>query len=75
MIDLIHLDAGHDYRSVTADLEAWWPLLRPGGILIGDDYNRDGARPEVRQAFDDFFGRRSLGFVDTEAKCLIRKPL
>jgi predicted O-methyltransferase YrrM len=74
-IDLIHLDAGHDYRSVSGDLEAWWPLLRPGGILIGDDYSRDGAWPEVRQAFDDFFGQRSLDFVDTEAKCLIRKPL
>ena len=74
-IDLIHLDAGHDYRSVSGDLEAWWPLLRPGGILIGDDYNRDGAWPEVRQAFDDFFGRRSISFVDAEAKCLIRKPL
>lgn len=74
-IDLIHVDAGHDYRSVIGDLEAWWPLLRPGGILIGDDYNRDGAWPEVRQAFDDFFGRRGIGFVDAEAKCLIRKPL
>ena len=28
--DVIHLDAGHEEASVTADLRAWWPVLRPG---------------------------------------------
>ncbi|MBV8523326.1 MAG: class I SAM-dependent methyltransferase, partial [Acetobacteraceae bacterium] len=59
-VDLVHLDGGHDYRSVMADLQAWWPLVRPGGILIGDDYNTNGVWPEVRQAFDEFFGQLRL---------------
>ena len=34
--DVLHIDAGHDYLSVMADLKAWWPQLTPGGILVGD---------------------------------------
>ena len=37
--DMIYIDAGHDYFSVKADLEAYFPLLSPHGILFGDDYD------------------------------------
>jgi hypothetical protein len=74
-IDLVHLDGGHDYASVSADLRVWWPLLRPGGILIGDDYNTNGVWPEVRQAFDDYFGALGLMPFDVAPpKCRVRKP-
>jgi predicted O-methyltransferase YrrM len=74
-IDLLHLDGGHDYQSVMADLQAWWPLVRPGGILIGDDYNTNGTWPEVREAFDQFFGRLRLAPFDIlPPKCRVRKP-
>lgn len=36
--DYIYVDARHDYKGVTEDLDAWWPLLRPGGIFAGHDY-------------------------------------
>lgn len=75
-IDLIHLDAGHDEAAVTADLEAWWPLLRPGGLLVADDYDGDGrVWPSVRDAVDAF--RRRTPHVDFEAvpwKARFRKP-
>jgi predicted O-methyltransferase YrrM len=69
--DVIHIDAGHDYRSVKIDLETWWPMLRPGGLLIGDDYYLgDTPWPGVRQAFDEFFGVT----VEQEAgKCRVQK--
>ncbi len=37
LADLIHLDAGHDFRSVTSDLSEWWPRLLEGRVKIGDD--------------------------------------
>lgn len=73
--DIIHLDAGHDYRSVFSDLEAWWAMLRPGGIMIGDDYAPEGGWIEVRAAFDDFFGKLGITFANTAGKCLVRKPM
>ncbi len=36
--DFVYIDADHSEASVTADLEAWAPLVRPGGILAGHDY-------------------------------------
>jgi hypothetical protein len=35
----VHLDARHDYDSVTADIAAWLPKVIPGGWLSGDDYD------------------------------------
>ena len=36
--DFIYLDARHDYLGLWADLEAYWPKLRRGGIMAGHDY-------------------------------------
>jgi len=73
--DIVHIDAGHDYRAVRTDIEAWWPILRPGGILIGDDYSPEGGWPGVRMAFDDFFKEIGLYPIENSpAKCRIRKP-
>ena len=37
-VDFIYLDARHDYLGVLADLNAFWPKLRRGGIMAGHDY-------------------------------------
>jgi hypothetical protein len=55
---VLHIDAGHDYDSVMTDLARWWPLLRPGGVLIADDYDASRAVwPTVARAVDDFRAR------------------
>jgi hypothetical protein len=36
--DFIYVDARHDYKGVQADLIAWWPLLKDGGIMAGHDF-------------------------------------
>ena len=69
--DVIHLDAGHEEASVAADLRAWWPVLRPGGLFIADDYDSLGGRfPGVTRAVDAFciaFGVR--GPWSFQGKC------
>jgi hypothetical protein len=37
-LDFVYLDANHEYDYVKADLEAWWPKIKRGGLFAGDDY-------------------------------------
>jgi hypothetical protein len=48
-LDWVHLDARHDFDSVTADIAAWLPKVKPGGWLSGDDYH-PGRWPGVVRA-------------------------
>jgi len=48
--DFIYIDAAHDEDSVRADLQSYWPLLSPGGVLLGDDYDQ----PTLAAAADRF---------------------
>jgi len=73
--DIVHIDGAHDFQSVWADLNAWWALLRPGGVLIGDDYHTDGLWPDVRRAFDVFAAQRGgLAIEADPPKCRLVKP-
>lgn len=47
LADLIYIDAGHDPESVYADLKAWYPRVRKGGVLCGDDWTWDSVRIAV----------------------------
>lgn len=74
--DVIHLDAGHEEASVAADLRAWWPILRPGGLLIADDYDSLGGRfPGVSRAVDRFCAETGVpGPWSQRGKCKFVKP-
>jgi hypothetical protein len=37
--DLVYIDGSHDEEDVYQDLSAYWNLLRPGGVLCGDDWH------------------------------------
>ena len=37
-VDFVYIDARHGYQHVKADIEAWLPRVRPGGIIAGHDY-------------------------------------
>lgn len=41
-LDWAYIDGDHTYKGVATDLRAWWPKLRSGGLLMGDDYGRSG---------------------------------
>jgi hypothetical protein len=36
-LDMVYLDADHRAEAVTADLLAWWPKVKDGGLLAGHD--------------------------------------
>lgn len=38
-LDFCFIDADHSYSAVKADIEAWYPLVREGGICAGHDWN------------------------------------
>lgn len=54
-IDLVFIDADHSEECVTADIKAWWPKVKWGGILAGHDYE-NGDDPGVKAAVDKAFG-------------------
>jgi predicted O-methyltransferase YrrM len=58
--DFIYLDASHEYLDVLCDLRLWYPLLAPGGVLVGDDFE------------DPWYGiiRAAMEFADE-----VRQPL
>ena len=37
-LDMVYVDGCHQYDAVKADLAAWWPKIKSGGILAGHDY-------------------------------------
>jgi methyltransferase family protein len=52
----VHIDARHDYASVSADIAAWAPKVRVGGWLSGDDFNAEqwpGVVGAVQDALPD----------------------
>ena len=54
-VDFVWLDAGHRYEEVMADLQAWMPKLRDGGIIGGDDYGFLGVSAAVKDALGNDF--------------------
>lgn len=36
--EFVYIDGMHNLSSVSADLRAWWPKLKPGGVMAGHDY-------------------------------------
>lgn len=60
-IDYVYIDADHSYESVRQDLGAWYPLVRPGGIIGGHDYTPEGVYHfGVKQAVDEFAQAQGL---------------
>jgi predicted O-methyltransferase YrrM len=38
-VDMLYIDSSHQRADVIAELEAWRPALRPGAIVVLDDYD------------------------------------
>lgn len=38
-LDFVFIDAGHTFADVDADIKAWLPKVRPGGMIAGHDFD------------------------------------
>lgn len=54
-ISYLMIDASHKYEDVVDDIRAWFPKIKIGGIICGDDFDW----VEVEKASIDCFGRVS----------------
>jgi len=71
-VDFVYLDDDHRARGVRSSIYTWWPLLRSGGCMAGNDYI-DGGRAEIGQrmcgvipAVNRLAGRRRQLFLTCE---------
>lgn len=69
-LDFLLVDASHDYESVKADLERWYPRVKRGGFLVCDDYHTNW--PGVMQAVNEL---NQPGQVVAGALWVHRRPV
>jgi len=60
-LDFVFIDGDHRYEFVKADIEAWVPKVKSGGIIAGHDY---GWCTDVRKAVHEFFGEGEGVYTD-----------
>ena len=56
-IDFIFIDADHSYDAVKADINAWLPKIKLGGLMTGHDYSE--TKTDVKKAVDEMFGNKA----------------
>ena len=62
-MDLVYIDAEHDYDSVKRDIELYLPKIKHKGILAGHDYHH--VWPGVLKAVEETVGEPDKVFRDT----------
>jgi hypothetical protein len=71
-LDFVMIDADHSYEAVARDIRAWWPKMRPGALMVGDDLR--GSFPGVRQAITEFAAEQALPWSKQNGCWLMECP-
>jgi hypothetical protein len=53
-LDFVYIDGNHGRKAVAADLAAWVPKVRSGGIVAGHDYTRNKPWIQVPEVIDAY---------------------
>jgi hypothetical protein len=72
--DLIYLDSAHEFGETYLELQLYYDLLAPGGVLIGDDYS---GFPAVRHDLNYFAAVRGitgLRIMDDGDTWMLKRP-
>ncbi len=54
-LDLVYIDAAHDYESIKNDINLWLPKIKPGGFIAGHDI----VLKPVKFCIDEIFGENN----------------
>jgi len=63
MLDWIYIDGDHSYEGCLKDLENSLKVVKPGGLILGDDYGWPDAKwskPGVTKAVNEFINKHEL---------------
>jgi hypothetical protein len=55
-IDFIEIDGGHGYETVKSDIANFLPMLKPGCIMCGDNYEH----PPLRRAVEELLPEHKI---------------
>lgn len=69
-VDMVYVDAGHDFFSVYSDMENYYKLIRPGGVMFGDDFT---GSPGVAMAVKEFCRVNDLQYTHDDINWRINK--
>jgi len=74
-LDFVFIDADHEYENALADIKAWYPKVKIGGMIGGDDFGNAtaGISRAVTELIQNFH-LNNIGFcwiATKRDKCLI----
>jgi FkbM family methyltransferase len=58
-LDFVFVDAIHTYENCLEDLTAWEPKVKPGGYIMGHDWEHP-SYPGVQKAVEEFFEDKEI---------------
>lgn len=81
LLDCVYIDAAHDLESVRKHIRHWWPMVQPGGVMGGHDFEHktdavnDGEVPYgVVQAVLEFVIEHKLKLYTSGTDWWVVKP-
>jgi hypothetical protein len=63
--DWIYIDGNHQYEFVKKDLELYYPKIKMGGFITGDDYYGEGNwwQDDIKKAVDEFIATKVVKLI------------
>lgn len=71
-LDFVYIDGNHTDPYVSRDIENYWNVVKPGGILGGHDYTLPSTKDykyDVHSAVDNFVGKTPHKKFTTTKEC------
>lgn len=68
--DIVYLDGDHTSKGFRADLDLYWERLRPGGCMIGDDFDWE----QIHMNVLEFAYHKQIELTSLRNKFVMIKP-